>query len=110
MTDSVHPHHGPISRVKSGLIGLGAALAILGILAIATPWAASAVVDFMVGGSLIAAGVTQLGAAASTSNWRGFWLTAFCGGLSLVAGTAMLAIPAEGVHVMTTFLGLVLLF
>ena len=110
MTDSAHPHHGPISRVKSGLIGLGATLAILGILAIAAPWAASAVVDFMVGGSLIAAGVTQLGAAASTTNWRGFWLTAFCGGLSLVAGTAMLAIPAEGVHVMTTFLGLVLLF
>jgi uncharacterized membrane protein HdeD (DUF308 family) len=104
------PHHGPISRLKTRLVWLGLALALLGILAIAVPWGAATFVDFMVAGSLLAAGVTQLGAAAGTYSWRGFWLTVLCGGLSLVAGTAMLAIPAEGVHAMTTFLGLVLLF
>jgi uncharacterized membrane protein HdeD (DUF308 family) len=110
MTTHAHGLHGPISQLKSGLIGLGAALAILGVLAIAAPWVASTVMDYMVGGALIAAGVTQLGSAASTLTWRGFWLTLLCGGLSLVAGTAMLAIPVEGVHAMATFLGLVLLF
>lgn len=105
-----HAQVGPISQLKSGLLWLGGTLAILGILAIASPWAASTVVDYMVGGSLIAAGVTQLGMTASTLTWRGFWLTLACGALSLVAGTAMLAIPVEGVHAMATFLGLVLLF
>ncbi|MCE9630763.1 MAG: DUF308 domain-containing protein [Planctomycetia bacterium] len=52
-----HAHHGPISQLKSGLLWLGGTLAILGILAIAAPWAASTVVDYMVGGSLIAAGM-----------------------------------------------------
>lgn len=108
--DHTHHHHGIASQLTSRFIWLGAALAGLGILAIAVPWAAATFVDFMVAGSLLAAGVTQLGAAAGTYTWRGFWLTVLCGGLSLVAGTAMLAIPAEGVHAMTTFVGLVLLF
>ncbi len=108
--DHAHHHHGLAYRLKSRLVWLGVALTGLGILAVAVPWAAATFVDFMVGGSLIAAGVTQLAAAASTFTWRGFWLTVLCGGLSLVAGTAMLAIPAEGVHAMTTFIGLVLLF
>ena len=60
-----HAHSGPVSQLKSGLFWLGVTLAILGILAIAAPWVASTVVDYMVGGSLIAAGVTQLGLTAS---------------------------------------------
>ncbi len=108
--DHAHHHHGIGSQLKSRLLWLGGSLTLLGILAIAVPWAAATFVDFMVAGSLLAAGVTQLAAAASTYSWRGFWLTVLCGGLSLVAGTAMLAIPAEGVHAMTTFVGLVLLF
>jgi uncharacterized membrane protein HdeD (DUF308 family) len=108
--EHAHHHHGLASRLKSRLIWLGVALTGLGILAIAVPWGAATFIDFMVAGSLLAAGVTQLGAAASTYTWRGFWLTVLCGGLSLVAGTAMLAIPAQGVHAMTTFIGLVLLF
>jgi hypothetical protein len=103
-------HHGPISQLKSKLGWLCISLTSLGILANASPWAAATFVDFMVAGSLLAAGVSQLGAAASTFTWRGFWLTVLCGSLSLAAGTAMLAIPAEVVHAMTTFIGLVLLF
>lgn len=108
--DHAHDHEGIASRLKSRLIWLGVALAGLGILAIAVPWAAATFVDFMVAGSLLAAGVTQLGAAAGTFSWRGFWLTVLCGTLSLVAGTAMLAIPTAGVHAMTTFIGLIVLF
>ena len=51
-------HDGPISHLKSKLVWLGIALTILGILAIATPWAAATFVDFMVAGSLLAAGIT----------------------------------------------------
>jgi uncharacterized membrane protein HdeD (DUF308 family) len=110
MTTHAHGLHGPISQLKSGLIGLGAALAILGVLAIAAPWVASTVMDYMVGGALIAAGVTQLGSAASTLTWRGFWLTLLCGSLSLVAGTGMIVLPKAGIEALVVFLGLILLF
>lgn len=107
--DHVH-HSGPLTRLKSRLVWLGISLAALGVLAIAAPWIPALVVDALVGGSLLAAGVAQLAAAASTYTWRGFWLAVACGALSLVAGTAMLAIPVEGVHALTTFVGIVLLF
>ena len=109
MDHALH-HHGIASRLKTRLVWLGIALAVLGVLAIAAPWIPALVVDFMVAGSLIAAGVTQLAAAASTFTWRGFWLAVLCGALSLVAGTAMLAIPLEGIHALTTFIGLIFLF
>lgn len=110
MSTRVGEHHGPLSRLTSSLLGLGAALAILGGLAIASPWGASTVVDFMVGWSLVAGGITQLGMSANAYTWRGFWLTVVCGALSLVAGIAMIALPEAGVKAMATFLGLVLLF
>ncbi|MFM8380057.1 MAG: HdeD family acid-resistance protein [Planctomycetia bacterium] len=91
-------------------LGLGAVLSLLGLLALAAPWAASAVIDYVCAGTLIAAGISQLGMTAATWTWRGFWLTLLCGVLSIVAGTAMLAIPVEGIHALVTFLGLVILF
>lgn len=105
--------HGPhriFHRIETWLVVVGAVLALLGILALAAPWAASTVVDFLVGGSLIAAGISQVGMAANTFTWRGFWLTLVCGVLSIVAGTAMLAIPVEGVAALVLFLGLLILF
>ncbi len=105
-----HAHHGLLAHVKSRLIWLGISLSVLGILAIAAPWLAATVIDMMVAGALIAAGAAQLAAAAATFTWRGFWMTVACGVLSLVAGTAMLAIPVEGVHALAFFLGLLFLF
>jgi uncharacterized membrane protein HdeD (DUF308 family) len=92
------------------LLGLGAVLALLGILSIAAPWAASTLIDYVCGGSLIAAGVSQMATAAGTWTWRGFWLALVCGALSIVAGTAMLAIPVAGVQALVTFLAIVILF
>ncbi|MEI6256898.1 MAG: DUF308 domain-containing protein [Planctomycetota bacterium] len=98
------------AAVKKWSLGLGAVLVLLGGLALAAPWAAATFIDFICGGTLIAAGVAQLATASATFSWRGFWLTLLCGALSVVAGTAMLVIPVEGVHVLVTFLGLVILF
>jgi uncharacterized membrane protein HdeD (DUF308 family) len=105
--------HGPhrlFHRIEHWLLVVGGCLAALGALALAKPWLAATVVDFLVAGALIAGGVSQLAMAASTFTWRGFWLALVCGALSIVAGTAMLAIPVEGVHALVTFLGLVILF
>lgn len=105
--------HGPhrlFRKIEHWLLVVGGCLAALGGLALAKPWLASTVVDFLVAGSLIAGGVSQLGMAAGTFTWRGFWLALVCGVLSIVAGTAMLAFPPGGVLALVTFLGLVILF
>jgi len=94
----------------SWCLWVGGALAVLGAVAIAAPWAVSTVLAWVIGFSLVAAGVAQLGMAAATYTWRGFWLTLVCGALALVAGTAMIAIPGVGIHALVTFLGIIILF
>jgi uncharacterized membrane protein HdeD (DUF308 family) len=105
-----HADPGPLPRAASSCLVVGGILALLGGLAIAAPWVASTVVDYAFGIALVAGGISQIGMSALTFTWRGFWLTLLCGVLSLVAGTAMLAIPVEGIHVLATFLGVVILF
>lgn len=100
----------PLQALQSWCMGAGGVLVVLGGLAIAVPWAASTLVAASIGFMLLAAGVAQLGMAAGTYTWRGFWLALVCGALALVAGTAMIAIPVEGIHVLVTFLGLLILF
>ena len=110
METQIKSRQDTLASLPAWTLGLGAALSILGLLALAAPWAASTVIDYVCAGTLIAAGVSQLGMTAATWTWRGFWLTLLCGVLSIVAGTAMLAIPVEGIHALVTFLGLVILF
>jgi uncharacterized membrane protein HdeD (DUF308 family) len=55
------------SQIASWCLGLGGVLAVLGILAIAAPWVASTVIDYLCAGTLIAAGISQLGMAAGGS-------------------------------------------
>ncbi|NBV44573.1 MAG: hypothetical protein EBR86_02755 [Planctomycetia bacterium] len=98
-----------VAAVRGRLLGLGGALAFLGAVALAAPWAAATVIDWVVGGLLVAAGIAQLGVATVTYTWRGFWIAAVCGTLALIGGLAMLAIPVEGVHALVTFLGIMLL-
>jgi len=106
--DDDHPFE-PRHAMQSWCFWAGGALALLGTLAIAVPWAASTLVDWVIGFMLLAAGVTQLGMAAGTYTWRGFWLALVCGALSVVAGVAMIAIPVEGIHALVTFLGILIL-
>ena len=100
----------PMHAMQSWCFWAGGVLALLGTLAIAVPWAASTLVAWVIGFMLLAAGITQLGMAAGTYTWRGFWLALVCGALAVVAGTAMIAIPVEGIHVLVTFLGVMILF
>jgi uncharacterized membrane protein HdeD (DUF308 family) len=100
----------PLVRLKTWSSWTGGLLAVLGILAIAAPWAAAHVVEVICAGVLIAAGAGQLALATATYSWRGFWLALVCGAVSVLGGVAMLAIPVEGVHALVTFLGLVILF
>lgn len=94
----------------SWCLWVGGALALLGGLSIAAPWAVSTLLAWVIGFALLAAGVAQLGMAAATYTWRGFWLALVCGALALVAGTAMIAIPGVGIHALVTFLGIIILF
>lgn len=100
----------PLSRLRTWSSWTGGLLVLLGILAIAAPWAAAHVVEVICAGVLIAAGAGQLALATATYSWRGFWLALVCGAVSVLGGSAMLAIPVEGVHALVTFLGLVILF
>ena len=84
----------PIESLPTWSMCLGGALAALGCLALAAPWVASTIVALVCGGSLIAAGVSQLGMTAATWTWRGFWLTLLCGALSSRAGSCSRATAA----------------
>jgi uncharacterized membrane protein HdeD (DUF308 family) len=99
-----------LGPVSTWCLVLGGILAVLGGLALASPWAASTVVDMFCGVTLIAAGISQLAMTAFTFTWRGFWLTLLCGSLSLVAGTGMIVLPKAGIEALVVFLGLILLF
>lgn len=99
-----------IGRLSTWSLVLAGILAVLGGLAIASPWAASTVVDVLCGITLVAAGASQLVMTLGTFTWRGFWLTLLCGVLSVMAGTGMLVLPQAGIEALVTFLGLMLLF
>jgi uncharacterized membrane protein HdeD (DUF308 family) len=104
------PDREVFGNVSTWCLVMGGVLAVLGGLALASPWAASTVVDVFCGVTLIAAGVSQLAMTAFTFTWRGFWVTLLCGALSAVAGTGMLVLPKAGIEALVVFLGLVLLF
>ena len=99
-----------VRKVSNWCLVVGGLLALLGFLAVAAPWAAAKTVAILCGGSLVAAGASQVAMSAGTFTWRGFWLTLACGLLSIVAGVGMLVLPEAGVEALVTFLAIVLLF
>jgi uncharacterized membrane protein HdeD (DUF308 family) len=107
---ALHDHRTPLVTLRNWSFAVGALLVLLGIGAFARPLIPSITVTFFIGGLLVAAGVMRIMAAFGTYTWKGFWLTLLCGSLSLVSGTAMLAIPGIGIEAMVVFLGVLLLF
>jgi uncharacterized membrane protein HdeD (DUF308 family) len=101
---------GPFARIAGSTFKLGVALALLGVVAIAAPWAVATAIDVLCGALLVVAGLGQLALASRAFDWRGFWLALVCGALSLVGGTAMLVIPRAGVGAIVLFVGLLLAF
>ena len=101
---------GPITSLRNWSFGLGILLVLLGVAALARPLIPSLTVNFFIGGLLIAAGVMRIVSAFGTYTWRGFWLSLLCGVLSLVSGTAMLALPGVGIEALVVFLGILIMF
>lgn len=101
---------GPLASLRNWSLGLGVVLILLGAAAFAQPLIPALVINFFIGGLLVAAGVLRIVSSFGTYSWRGFWLSLLCGVLSLVSGTAMLAIPVEGIEAMVVFLGILILF
>ncbi len=99
----------PMGSLNRWCLGLGGVLSVLGALAIASPWTAATIVETLIAAALILAGVSQVGMAAGTYTWRGFWLALLCGVLSVVAGTVMVALPKIGTEAIAVFLGIVIL-
>lgn len=97
-------------KVSTWCFVVGGVLAVLGFLAIASPWAAAETVAVLCGMTLVAAGASQVAMTAATFSWRGFWLTLACGALSIMAGVGMLVLPKAGVEALVIFLALMLLF
>ena len=99
-----------LAGVGTSALRLGVVLVILGILALLAPWGAATAIDVACGVVLATAGIAQIMLSASALDWRGFWLSLVCGAISLMAGTAMLAIPRTGIEAIVVFVGLAFLF
>ena len=110
MTSLAEHAPGPLASLRNWSFGLGSLLVLLGVAALARPLIPSLTVNFFIGGLLIAAGVMRIASAFGTYTWRGFWLSLLCGVLSLVSGTAMLALPGVGIEALVVFLGILILF
>lgn len=111
MSELAHRDHpGPITTLRNWSLGIGILLVLLGAACFARPLVPSLTVTFFIGGLLVAAGAARIVSAFGTYSWKGFWLTLLCGVLSVVSGTAMLALPGVGIEALVVFLGLVILF
>jgi uncharacterized membrane protein HdeD (DUF308 family) len=110
MTTLAERDSAPLASLRNWSLGLGILLVLLGAAAFAKPLIPSLTINFFIGGLLIAAGVMRIMSAFGTYSWRGFWLSLLCGALSLVSGTAMLALPAVGIDALVIFLGILILF
>ena len=111
MSELAHRDHpGPITTLRNWSLGIGILLVLLGAACFARPLVPSLTVTFFIGGLLVAAGAARIVSAFGTYSWKGFWLSLLCGVLSVVSGTAMLALPGVGIEALVVFLGLLILF
>ena len=110
MTTLAERDPGPLAALRNWSFGLGILLVLLGVASFARPLIPSLTINFFIGGLLVAAGVMRIVSAFGTYSWRGFWLSLLCGVLSLVSGTAMLALPGVGIEALVVFLGIMILF
>lgn len=109
--DQTHrDHESPVASLRNWSFGIGAVLVLLGAACFARPLVPSLTVNFFIGGLLVAAGVLRIVSAFGTYTWKGFWLALLCGVLSVVSGTAMLAMPGVGIEALVVFIGLLILF
>jgi uncharacterized membrane protein HdeD (DUF308 family) len=90
-----------VRRQRGWLIGLGIALTVLGILALAASVATTVVSVALLGGILIVGGLAQIVHAFSAPRWSGVFLELLAGVLYLVVGTLTVARPLESAAMLT---------
>lgn len=87
------------------LLMVGGILSILGVLAVAFPFATGIGVEIALGALFIVGGIAQGVHAFGTRGWTGFLGEAVLGGLYLVAGLAILSNPVLGLATLTLLVG-----
>jgi uncharacterized membrane protein HdeD (DUF308 family) len=93
-----------IRRSRGWFIALGAALMLLGFLAIAVPFAATLVSTIFLGWLLIIGGVAHAVHAARSQTWRGFPWEVLSAVLHVVAGVLVVLFPLAGTLTLTLVL------
>lgn len=86
------------------LLGLGALLAVLGVLLIAAPVVGTLAVDLLIGWFLIIGGVAQVVHAFKVKAWPGFALALVSGILYAVVGILLVFYPLAGAQALTLLL------
>jgi uncharacterized membrane protein HdeD (DUF308 family) len=93
-----------VRRSRGWFIALGAALMLLGFLAIAVPFAATLVSTIFLGWLLIISGIVHAVHAARSRTWRGFPWEVLGAVFHVVAGVLVVAFPIAGTLTLTLVL------
>lgn len=83
----------------------GLILTLLGILALAAPRVATLGFDYVLGGILVLGGLMQVARLFITSGQPGFWSSGAVALLYVVAGSLLIANPAQGILTLTLIVG-----
>jgi uncharacterized membrane protein HdeD (DUF308 family) len=94
----------PIRQNRGWFIALGAALLLLGFLAIAVPFAATLVSTIFLGWMLIFGGIAHAVHAARARTWTGFPWEVLSAALHVVAGVLLVVFPIAGKLTLTLVL------
>ena len=90
------------------LVVLGAALIVLGLLALGSPWVATLATAVVIGVLLLVSGIAETVGALWSRGWNGFILHLLSGVLSLVVGLLVLRAPGDAVLALTLLLACLL--
>jgi uncharacterized membrane protein HdeD (DUF308 family) len=93
-----------VRRGRGWFIALGAALMILGVLAVAVPFAATLVTTIFLGWLLIVVGIVHGVHALRSRTWQGFPWEVLSAALHLTAGVLLIAFPIAGTLTLTLVL------
>jgi len=88
------------------LLGLGFAMILLGVGAIAAPGMATLATEILIGWVLLIGGIVHVIGSAWTRPWSGFFVSLLTGVVYLIAGAILLAYPLTGVLALTILLGM----
>jgi uncharacterized membrane protein HdeD (DUF308 family) len=90
-----------VRRSRGWFIALGAALMILGVLAVAVPLVATRATTIFLGWVLIVVGVVHGIHALQSRTWQGFPWAVLSAGVHIAAGVLLLAFPIAGTLTLT---------